>query len=88
MIAISSSSFSSAFPLSAADQAAGHVRADDLAVGLAQDGRRGHELVGDVHAVGVVLDHLEDAVDLPAGDLEEPPYLLLIGAHRPPPFLA
>ena len=38
-------------------------------VGLFQDGLGGHDLAGYIQAVAVLLHHLQNAVDLPAGGL-------------------
>src|SRR5450756_1571107 len=47
-----------------------HVLAEDRDVGFLEQGGGREDLPGDVDAVAVLLDHADDAVDLPPGSLE------------------
>ena len=61
--------------------AAFDVRAHDLLVGAFEERLRGEKLVGDVHAVAVVVDHLQNAVELAARDLELAAHGITVGSH-------
>ena len=61
--------------------AAVHVGLEHHAVGLFQNGLGGHELVGHVQAVPVLLNHLEDAVDLSPGGLQQAGDLGVVRLH-------
>src|SRR5664280_2556445 len=47
-----------------------HMLAEDSNVGFFQQGGGRQDLLGDVNAVAVLLDHADDAVDLAPGSLE------------------
>ena len=49
-----------------------HVREQDIVIRPAKNGLRGHELVGDVETVAVLLHHFENTVQLPARGFEKP----------------
>ena len=61
--------------------AAFDVRAHDLLVGAFEERLRGEKLVGDVHAVAVVVDHLQNAVELAAGNFQLAADGITIGSH-------
>ena len=54
---------------------------DDLLVGLAEDRDHCQHLIGDVNAVPVLIDHLEDSVQLSPGGFDERDYLVTVGFH-------
>ena len=63
--------------------AAFDVRAHDLLVGAFEERLRGENLIGNVHAVAVIVDHLQNAVELAARDLELAAHGIVIGSHGP-----
>ena len=57
------------------------VRAHDLLVGAFEQRLCGEDLIRDVHAVAVVVDHLQNAVELAAGDFQLAADGITIGSH-------
>ena len=57
------------------------VRPDDLLIDGFQQGLRRKQLIGDLHAIAVFLDHADDPIQLTARDFQFPKYAVVIGSH-------
>jgi hypothetical protein len=58
------------------------VSPQDLGIRFFQDGGRRQQLVRNIDAVPVVLDHFENTVDLSESRFQKPGYLVGVSNHR------
>ena len=57
------------------------MRLDDLLIEAFQQGLRGEQLIGNLDAVAVLLDHSNEPVQLAAGNFELLQNAVMIGTH-------
>ena len=50
-------------------------------IGFIENRHGCHQLMGNINAVAILLDHVEDAVNLPSGGFQQRAYLFFICLH-------